>query len=165
MLHLWAPWRAGYILGTDEREDGCILCNRATAAPEDWKRLLVLGHTEHAFVMLNKYPYTGGHLMVVPKRHVSRPTELAPDEYEDLNGLLRRAISVLEDAFRPHGLNVGMNLGRVAGAGIHDHIHWHVVPRWNGDTNFMPVISDVRVVSQSLEAVYDALAPYFEDRG
>ncbi len=163
MLHIWAPWRSGYILGSDEAEEGCILCNRASAAPRDWERLLVLASSAHSFVMLNKYPYTGGHIMVVPKRHVSRPFELPHEEYEDLQEVLRRSINLLEEALKPHGLNVGMNLGRVAGAGIEDHIHWHVVPRWNGDTNFMPVLADVRVVSQSLEEVYRALAPRFAD--
>ena len=162
MLKIWAPWRAGYILGTDEEEEGCILCNRIQAPKEEWRRLGVLHRSEHAIVMLNKYPYTGGHVMVVPRRHVSRPYDLPDEEYVDLSDLLRTTIRILEDVLSPHGLNVGMNLGRVAGAGIDDHIHWHVVPRWAGDTNFMPVIADVRVVSQSLEQVYDTLLPAFQ---
>lgn len=162
MKHIWAPWRSAYILGTEEPEKGCILCNRATCEPDRMRELGVLFRSEQAYVMLNKFPYTGGHLMVVPNRHTADLDELPREEYLDLMELVRLSRRVLTRAFSPHGFNIGINLGRVAGAGIDDHLHVHLVPRWNGDNNFMPVLSDTRVVSQSLEAVYDALAPLFE---
>ena len=164
MKHLWAPWRSAYILGTEAPEQGCILCNRARCSADDMRKMGVLYQGEQSFVMLNKFPYTGGHLMVVPKRHLSDPDDLTDAEYRDLMELVRTSTSLLRKAFSPQGFNIGMNLGRVAGAGIEDHIHWHLVPRWNGDNNFMPVLSDTRVVSQSLEDVYDTLLPLFRDQ-
>ena len=162
MKSIWAPWRSAYILGTDEPEPGCILCSRAHCGKGLQREMGVLFHSSHSYVMLNKFPYTGGHLMVVPNHHVADMDDLTEEEYLDLMNLVRTSVRLLRRAFSPHGFNVGINLGRVAGAGIDDHIHIHVVPRWNGDNNFMPVVADTRVVSQSLEAVYDALAPLFQ---
>lgn len=153
---LWAPWRMSYIRGP--KTPGCIFC---FPRGRDGERL-VLRRERRAFVMLNKYPYTGGHVMVVPARHVSRPQDLAPAEFAALGDLLCRTVAALEKALSPDGLNVGMNLGRVAGAGVEDHIHFHVVPRWNGDHNFMPVLGGARVINEYLEDTARFLAPYFE---
>jgi ATP adenylyltransferase len=111
--------------------------------------------------MLNKYPYNNGHLLIAPHRHTAQLTELPDDEFQDLMTLLRRAVEVVHTAYRPQGVNVGLNLGVCAGAGIADHVHWHVVPRWVGDTNFMPVVGSVRVMPQHLLDCYDLLRPYF----
>ena len=162
MERIWAPWRSAYITGKEEKEGGCVLCNHSRAEKQVWRERGILYRDDHAYVVLNKYPYTGGHLMVVPHRHVKSPLALERDEYTSVTLLLRDAIDKVEQAFTPHGLNVGMNLGRPAGAGIEQHCHFHVVPRWNGDTNFMSVLSDMRVVSQSLMETYDVLKPFFE---
>jgi ATP adenylyltransferase len=138
---LWAPWRLEYIESADEAP-GCIFC-----APDEE---LVLHRGERAFVLLNRFPYTAGHVMVAPHRHTGEFRSLAEDEALELHRLAARAIDALEAAYRPQGLNLGWNLGRVAGAGIVDHVHLHVVPRWAGDTNFMPVLADVRVLPEAL---------------
>jgi ATP adenylyltransferase len=134
---------------------GCFFC--AAIASDDERADLVLARDEHSIVMLNKYPYGHGHLLVAPRRHVAQPRELSEGEYHALMLAVRRATAVVERAFAPEGMNIGMNLGRAAGAGVADHCHWHVLPRWNGDTNFMPVIADVKVMSQHLEATLDRL--------
>jgi len=154
---LWAPWRMQYIEAP--KAEGCIFCT-----PTDTSALrpaLILGVTLHARVMLNKYPYNNGHLLIAPHRHTAQLADLPEDEFHDLMSLLRRAVAVVETALHPQGLNIGMNLGTCAGAGITDHLHWHVVPRWTGDTNFMPVVSAVRVMPQHLLESYDQLRPYF----
>jgi ATP adenylyltransferase len=110
-------------------------------------------------VVLNRFPYNNGHLLIAPKAHKGRLDQLTPDEILDLQEALTRMVGVLEQLMKPEGFNVGLNLGKVAGAGLPGHLHWHVVPRWNGDTNFMPVLADVRVIAQSLDALYDLLAP------
>jgi ATP adenylyltransferase len=138
---LWAPWRLEYIERADETE-GCVFC-----APEP--ELLV--HTgELALVVLNKYPYASAHVMVAPRRHVGTYVELDADEASEIHELTARSLEALAAAYAPHGFNLGWNLGRVAGAGIVDHVHQHVVPRWNGDTNFMPVLADTRVLPEAL---------------
>jgi ATP adenylyltransferase len=137
----------------------CIFC--APAAQEVRRQHLILCVTPHARVMLNKYPYNNGHLLVSPRRHTARLADLPEDEYNDLMALLRRAVAVLDTALRPQGMNIGLNLGTCAGAGITDHLHWHVVPRWTGDTNFMPVIGAVKVMPQHLMESYDQLSPLF----
>ncbi|HKA88244.1 MAG TPA: HIT domain-containing protein [Haliangiales bacterium] len=160
MEHLWAPWRMAYILGDETKDGGCIFC-ACPSDPQRHRERLVLAVTEHALVMLNKFPYNNGHLMVAPRRHVADPADLPDDEHRALGELLRRATRVVRSVLRPEGMNVGMNLGRAAGAGIDAHCHWHVVPRWNGDTNFMPVVGDVKVVAEYLTASYDRLLPSF----
>jgi ATP adenylyltransferase len=146
-----------YIEG--EKPSGCIFC---TATDEAVLRAhLILGVTPYSRVMLNKYPYNNGHVLVAPHRHTAVLADLPEAEFSDLSALLRRTISVLETALHPQGLNVGLNLGTCAGAGVTDHLHWHVVPRWSGDTNFMPVVSAVRVLPQHLLESYDRLRPYF----
>ncbi len=119
----------------------------------------------HAFIILNAFPYSNGHLMVVPFRHTCSMNDYSNDEMLDVMRLTRLSIRLLEEAFHPNGFNLGVNMGRVAGAGIADHLHWHVVPRWNGDTNFMPVLADVRVIPESLSVVYDRLRLALETVG
>ncbi|HOX45912.1 MAG TPA: HIT domain-containing protein [Myxococcota bacterium] len=155
MNRIWAPWRMEYILAP--KEGGCIFCFEPAQDPERW----VLRREPEGMVLLNKYPYTGGHVMVVPRAHVSRPHELSAAQFSALNALLHRSIQALEERLRPDGMNVGMNLGRVAGAGVADHLHWHVVPRWNGDNNFMPVLGDVRVMNEYLDRTCEHLKPAF----
>jgi len=144
---LWAPWRIDYILGPKTGE--CIFCH------PDPARVLESG--EHCLTMLNAYPYAPGHVMVAPRRHVAELDELSDHELLELMQLAQHSIAALRGAMNPDGFNVGLNLGEVAGAGIADHLHLHVVPRWRGDTNFMPLLADTHVVPQSLDAARDAL--------
>ena len=160
MERLWAPWRMAYILSGDEKADECIFC--AFPARDRNREDLVLRVEEHAFVMMNKFPYNNGHLMVIPRRHVADPAGLTVEENAATAELLRKTTTLVREALGAHGFNLGMNLGRVAGAGIDQHCHWHVVPRWNGDTNFMPVTGDVKVLSEHLLGTYDRLKPYFQ---
>jgi ATP adenylyltransferase len=154
---LWAPWRMRYIEEGATTE--CIFCS--PAEQEAQRRNLILCVTPSARVMLNKYPYNNGHLLIAPRRHTALLADLPEREYNDLMELLRRAVAVIETALHPHGINIGLNLGTCAGAGITDHLHWHIVPRWNGDTNFMPVIGEVKVMPQHLLESYDQLYPLF----
>ena len=157
---IWAPWRLAYVKdASKDSEAGCIFC----AKPEqgDDEANLIVHRGERCFVMLNLYPYTNGHLMVAPYAHVGSIVEITPDTTAEMMALAQRAISILEEAYSPHGFNVGFNQGRVAGAGVEHHIHMHVVPRWGGDTNFMPVLADTRVMPQTLEQSYEALRGRF----
>jgi ATP adenylyltransferase len=156
MQVLWAPWRMVYV--GDRRRGECIFC-AAAAGPS--RERLVLGVTPASVVMLNRFPYQSGHVMVAPRRHTACLPDLPPDEHHDLAETLRRTLRALEDALAPEGFNVGMNLGTCAGAGVVDHLHWHAVPRWAGDTNFMPTLADVRVMPQHLDETYDRLRPAF----
>jgi ATP adenylyltransferase len=155
---LWAPWRMVYI-DQDAKEEGCILCHKAR--DRDPREALVLAHTDHTLVLLNKYPYNNGHLLLAPRRHERNLSDLSSQEYADFSESLRRSVAIVREALNPGGINLGMNLGKCAGAGIDDHLHWHIVPRWEGDTNFMPVSAEVRVMPQHLLDSYDRLAPYF----
>lgn len=157
MERLWAPWRMQYI--EDPAPPGCFFC--AAARHDDPRRLLVVARDEHAVTMLNKFPYGHGHLLVAPVRHVALPDDLEDVAYDGLMRSLRRAAGALRAAFSPEGMNVGMNLGRAAGAGVADHCHWHLLPRWTGDTNFMPVIGDVKVMSEHLEATLTRLQAHY----
>jgi ATP adenylyltransferase len=160
MKQLWAPWRMTYIeLGTEE--EGCIFCTRFQAP--DLRAALVLAHTDYTVVMLNKYPYNSGHLLLAPKRHENSLDRLPADDFADLSETLRRSIEIVREVFQPGGMNLGMNLGKCAGAGIEDHLHWHIVPRWEGDTNFMPVVGETRVMPQHLLDSYDRLHPFFQN--
>lgn len=154
---LWAPWRLKYIEEAPKKESGtgCIFLD-LPAQNEDRKNL-ILHRGEHAFVMLNAFPYTNGHLMVAPFRHTSDITILNDAELLEINQFVAKAVACITKAYRPDGFNIGVNVGRAAGAGIPTHIHWHIVPRWDGDTNFMGVVGDVRVLPQSLEESYDRL--------
>ena len=147
---LWAPWRLEYIKGP--KEDECIFCVR-----RDW----VVAEGEHCFVMLNAYPYTNGHVMVSPYEHVDSIERLGPDALTELMTLTQRSMAAIRSAYGPDGFNLGVNQGKVAGAGVEDHVHLHVVPRWSGDTNFMPVTGGVRVLPQSLADSYEALRSAF----
>jgi ATP adenylyltransferase len=143
---LWAPWRMEYIEAPKPEE--CIFC--AAAESDDDAEHYVVARGEHCFVMLNAYPYTSGHMMIAPYDHVDSLEQLDDETLLELMTLTRTALVVLRDAYGPEGFNIGLNQGKVAGAGVEDHVHQHVVPRWAGDTNFMPVVGDVRVLPQSL---------------
>ena len=151
-----------YIQATKEQgeDGGCIFCD--LPAEGDDVRTMILARGELAFVIVNSFPYNPGHLMVAPFRHVGAFTSLEAAELADVDALVARSIRALEQEMEPHGYNLGMNLGRVAGAGIPDHVHWHLVPRWNGDTNFMPVVGQTRVLPELLEETYARLRPRFE---
>lgn len=143
---LWAPWRLEYIQSADEQED-CLFC---TAPAEDDEQALIVKRGTNAFAMLNKFPYASGHLMVAPYRHVAEFGELEDDEALELHRLAGQGMGALAETYSPQGYNVGWNLGRIAGAGVVDHVHLHLVPRWAGDTNFMPVLADVKVLPEHL---------------
>jgi len=149
---LWAPWRLAFI--ANERKDTCIFCEKSKEN-EDAKNL-IFERRSNVFGMLNKYPYNAGHLMIAPYRHVKDIEDLAEEEWKESLELLRDSVSVLKRIMSPEGFNIGFNIGRAAGAG-YDHIHMHVVPRWNGDTNFMPVLSDTKVIPEHLEETYKKL--------
>lgn len=160
MDRLWAPWRLAYIAAPEQKHPPtdaghCFIC-RGIAAPEDRANLVVL-RTDRTVVVLNRYPYNNGHLLVCPRSHTGRLDELQPDELLDVQLVLRQMVAILQKRMAPDGFNVGLNLGRAAGAGVPGHLHWHIVPRWNGDTNFMPVVAETKVISQSLDALYDLL--------
>ncbi|HEX3152222.1 MAG TPA: HIT domain-containing protein [Gemmataceae bacterium] len=159
MDHLWAPWRLSYVAreGPSKSGDDCFIC-RGLAEADD-RRNLIAQRTPLGVVVLNRFPYNNGHLLVAPQAHKGRLDELTPDESADLQRTLTRLVATLERLMKPEGFNIGLNLGKVAGAGLPGHLHWHVVPRWNGDTNYMTVVADTRVISQSLDALYDLLAP------
>lgn len=146
MKQLWAPWRLEYIKSADE-EPGCVFC---LAAEGDDEERLVVRRGRHAIALLNKYPYSSGHFMVAPIRHIGEYGNLSDEEVLELHGLASAGMSALAQLYAPHGYNVGWNLGRAAGAGVVDHVHLHVVPRWGGDTNFMPVLADVKVLPEHL---------------
>jgi ATP adenylyltransferase len=154
---LWAPWRMDYILS--DKEEGCIFCDKPREQHDAANYILWRGRT--TFVMLNRYPYTNAHLMVVPQAHVASLHHLDATQRADLMETTAMCEDVLQRALRPDGLNLGMNLGSAAGAGIAAHLHLHIVPRWQGDTNYMTVIGDIRVIPQHLEHTYQMLMPYF----
>ena len=151
---LWAPWRLEYVTSADEQE-GCVFC---LAAAGDDEEGLVVGRGRHAFAMLNKFPYSSGHLMVAPFRHVGDFVDLDDEEALEIHRLAGSGIAALAETLSPQGYNIGWNLGRIAGAGITEHVHLHVVPRWAGDTNFMPVLADVKVLPEHLAETRGKLA-------
>ena len=157
MEHIWAPWRIEYILS--EKPEGCILCDKPQEDNDVPNYILYRG--DKNYVMLNSYPYNPGHLLVAPYRHVASPEALTDEEGGEHFALVTRCIGVLREALQPGGFNIGANLGRTAGAGIADHFHSHIVPRWNGDTNCVTVLGDIRVVPQALAATYDMLRGKF----
>jgi len=170
---LWAPWRLSYVQG-DKREEipqkvefewlpgaehDCFICQAVaerTAGAD--RRRWVVDRREHCIVILNKYPYNNGHLLIAPLGHKSRLDELTPDEHADIMDAAGLMVRTLEETIRAQGFNIGLNLGRVGGAGLPGHLHWHTVPRWDGDTNFMPVTAGIKVIPQSLDALWEALA-------
>ncbi len=152
MKTLWAPWRIEYIVG--EKEKGCIFCDKPKEDNDEENLILYRG--ESAYIIMNRYPYSNGHLMTVPYRHINNMSELNESERLELMNLTTKCTEIL-DVMKPEGFNVGLNLGTAGGAGIDDHLHFHVVPRWSGDTNFMPLIADVKVMPEYLEDTYKTL--------
>lgn len=153
MKLLWAPWRIEYIKG--EKGNGCIFCENPKQEADKNNLILYKGKT--GFIIMNRYPYSNGHLMVVPYKHTSKISELNSAERLELMDLTSMCIDIL-GAFNAEGFNVGMNMGIAGGAGIENHLHYHIVPRWSGDTNFMPVIADVKIMPEYLEDTYEALS-------
>ena len=166
MERLWSPWRLAYVTSTSTTPDRCIFC--AVSSPgvgaegDPMRDSLVLVHGRDCYVILNLYPYNNGHLMVVPRRHIASLTLATADELNELMQFTRDAEAALAEAYRPQGINVGINLGQPAGAGIVDHMHIHLVPRWTGDTNFMSVVGNTRVLPEDMTATAERLRPIFE---
>ncbi len=157
---IWAPWRLAYVKdASKDIEEECVFCAKPAAGDDEAS--LIVHRGERCFVILNLYPYTNGHLMVAPFEHIGRIQELPAETVTEMMALVQQAMDGLERVYDPQGYNVGFNQGRVAGAGVEHHIHLHVVPRWGGDTNFMPVIADTKVMPQTLEQSYEALKGAF----
>jgi ATP adenylyltransferase len=156
---LWAPWRMDYILGP--KPDSCVFCEALKAGAEYFSNNYILKVERNAYVIMNRYPYTHAHIMIVPARHVSALEDLSTEEHRDLFDLVVRSQTIIRRSFEPQGLNIGMNIGTAGGAGIKDHLHVHVVPRWNGDTNFMPMLADSRCMPEHISETYEKLLPAF----
>jgi ATP adenylyltransferase len=165
---LWAPWRLGYIVGDKTIAEPCDpgrllsgadpTCFLCQAIPDgDDRARYIVERGEHTITLLNRYPYNNGHLLVAPRRHVARLDELGEDAERELSKTLTKTVNLLEKVMQPQGFNVGLNLGRAAGAGVPGHLHWHIVPRWIGDTNFMPAVAGVNTIPQSLESLWELL--------
>ena len=161
LQRLWTPWRMAYVKDPERESSGCPFCELPARDPEHDAEALILARAELTYVILNAFPYNPGHLMVVPYRHVADLDELSDDEAAEVMLLTRRAVVVLRASSGAHGFNIGINMGGIAGAGIADHFHQHVVPRWGGDTNFMPVVGQAKVLPELLEETYERLAPAF----
>jgi ATP adenylyltransferase len=157
MDQLWAPWRLAYVATAKPPAAGdpCFICHALTQT-EDRENLVVLRNPA-SVVVLNRYPYNNGHLLIAPRAHKANLAELTEDEMLETMNTLRRMVGILGEGLHPDGFNIGLNLGKSAGAGLPGHLHWHVVPRWDGDTNFMPVVADVKVIAQSLDSLYGYL--------
>lgn len=152
MDKLWAPWRVEYIRNPGT---GCFFCEGLRS--KDEKKVLIIERQDKAFTIMNRFPYNNGHLMIAPIRHVGQIEQLDDGEVLSINHLIRRVIKALDYAMKPQGYNIGVNQGRVAGAGVVDHVHFHLVPRWQGDTNFMPVVSETKVISEALLKTYEKI--------
>lgn len=157
MEHIWAPWRIEYI--QMEKPEGCIFCDKSSQSDDAQNYILYRG--DKNFVIMNSYPYNPGHLMIVPYQHTGNLEELADEALHEHIKIISRSIELLKKAFSPDGFNVGMNIGRIAGAGIADHVHTHIVPRWSGDTNFMPVVAGTKVVNEAIGETYQKLRGKF----
>ncbi len=161
MERMWSPWRSHYVGAADASNDsGCFLCE-CGSAPEGTPENLVVAQFEHCVVVLNRYPYNAGHLLIAPRDHVAEFEALENSVAVQMTLVTQQAIRVLNQIIHPHGFNFGANLGRSAGAGVPDHVHWHLVPRWNGDTNFMPTIGDTKVMSHALEDLWEQFSRGF----
>jgi ATP adenylyltransferase len=172
---LWAPWRLGYIVGDKGIEQpcdpakllpgadpGCFLCQ---AVPEgDDRQRLIVARGPHTITLLNRYPYNNGHVLLAPREHLAGLDDLGEEVQQELSQTLARIVKLLEKAMQPQGFNIGLNLGRAAGAGVPGHLHWHIVPRWIGDTNFMPAVAAVNTIPQALEALWDLLTAKLKGR-
>jgi len=156
--NLWAPWRMKYIL---EKKEGCFLCSVVEEKNRDDKNFLVY-RGKYVFIILNIYPYNNGHLMIVPIRHLKDIESLTKEEESEIFALTKRSVKILKKVMNPQGFNMGMNLGKCSGAGVEDHLHLHIVPRWVGDTNFMPIVADTKVLPQSLAELYKVLKKEFK---
>jgi ATP adenylyltransferase len=159
MKKLWAPWRLEYIINAQYEED-CIFCTKPKESTD--KENLIVYRSQHCFVILNKYPYNNGHVMVVPYLHTSDLTSLTDDVLLNIQQVIQLTIKALNRSMKPHGINVGINLGRTAGAGIDEHLHYHLVPRWDGDTNFMPILAETKVISEGLAESWEKLRRAFD---
>ena len=158
--HIWAPWRMAFIKG--DKPAGCFFCEAARADRSQEAAHLVLARTALSLAILNRYPYNNGHLMVAPVVHLANLEDLPPATASDMAALTQRSLRVLREVLKPQGFNLGINAGKIAGAGVADHVHQHVVPRWDGDTNFMPVIAETKVLNESLTASYQQLRAGFD---
>ena len=159
---MWAPWRMSYI--KREKDDGCVFCAAVGASPSNDLENLILEVRADEFVIMNRFPYSHAHIMVCPRRHVSKLGDLTQKEQASFFALVTDAEASLRKAFAPQGINLGMNIGKAAGAGIESHIHMHLVPRWEGDTNFMPMIADCRIMPEHITETYNSLLPFFAER-
>jgi ATP adenylyltransferase len=159
MENLWRPWRIKYILS--DKEKGCIFCDKLKERKD--RENYILYRSEHSFIILNIYPYNSGHLMVAPYKHVASFEGMEKDELAELFQMVNKCTKLLSATMQPDGFNIGVNLGRVAGAGVKDHVHIHIVPRWAGDANFMPVLADVNVIPEALDSVFDRLSQALQD--
>jgi len=159
MQVLWAPWRMDYIL-SDDKEGGCIFCPGDDRERDEERLILYVGSM--TMVMMNRFPYINGHLLVAPVRHLPDFEGLSNEETLDLLLMVRKSIDILKRGMGPEGFNVGLNLGKVAGAGVKEHVHFHIVPRWNGDTNYMTVLGDIRVIPEHIKETYGKLRPHFK---
>lgn len=162
MEKLFSPWRSQYIASftKEEAPGGCVFCEAFSA--QDDERSLILHRGSEAFVIMNRFPYNSGHLMILPVRHTGEFQSVTESEHREMMELLARSERALRELSKPQAFNIGMNLGRIAGAGIEGHLHWHIVPRWSGDTNFMPVLADVKVVSEAMADQWKRLREFFE---
>lgn len=158
---LFRPDRLKYVRKLIQ-PDGCVFCRAAEEKPSF--ETLCVYRTKHSMIVLNKFPYNSGHLLVIPRKHLADLSDLSQEEFTDLHNLLREAVKALRSTYEPQGFNVGLNLGAVAGAGIPDHLHYHVIPRWAGDLNFFPLIAETKTVIETLESTFDRLLAYFKDK-
>jgi len=158
MDNLWAPWRLAYVAAAKPPQPGdpCFICRGQKEA--DDRGNLIVQRLPHSVVVLNRFPYNNGHLLIAPKQHKGALAELDGTEILEIQSTLARMVEILDERMHPEGYNIGLNIGKAAGAGLPGHLHWHLVPRWNGDTNFMPVLSDLKVIAQSLDALWELLA-------
>lgn len=163
MDKLWAPWRVKYVTKIVGKQKGCVFCHIQKEKRKD-KSNFVVARSKHSFIVLNIYPYNNGHLMVIPNRHVNDTSKLSKEERDDLYDLLEEAKVLLKNEMNVHGFNIGINLGKEAGAGFPGHVHIHVVPRWKGDVNFMPVTANTKVISQGLKEVHKQLTDAYKKR-
>ncbi|MFW6146945.1 MAG: HIT family protein [Thermodesulfobacteriota bacterium] len=160
MKVLWAPWRMEYVAG-DNKQGECIFCPGEDRSRDEERLILFVG--QRSMVIMNRFPYINGHLLAAPVRHVSALDALIPEEKLDLITMVEQSVAILTQVMNPEGFNVGLNLGSIAGAGVEDHIHFHVVPRWSGDTNYMTVVGDVRVIPEHIKKTYKKLLPFFKE--
>lgn len=160
MKNLWAPWRADYLTASPSScKNYCLFCTLKKTKNDE--ETLILHRDKKSFVVMNRFPYNNGHLMVAPLRHTASIESLKPEEAAELFRLIQRCVQVLKKEYRPQGFNIGANLGSVAGAGVTGHLHFHIVPRWQGDTNFMPLLGETKVINEHLQKTYERLSRYF----